>query len=1442
MVSTEKEFDTAQKAIQATAQALGEPLKTVASLYLDLQKGINKLGGTQAEAIQLTGTLSKAFHLSGETAAEAKTQTDAFAKMLLTGSINSVQFNTMLDKSPALAKALADGLGVTTFALKDMATNGELSAAKLTQALLSQKDAVEKGYSQMPLLIGEAFDRVTNRIKNAVGVWLNELASYVLQLAQASGVTDAFSKAIDVLGEHLDTVKTTLKVLAEVGLGALILTSIPAMLMGLGSLGTALAAVGTAITAAFAMLTTSATVAVLALGPVSVAFLALAALVAGWQFGTWLTEQFIAVKVAGLLTVGVLLLGFEQLRYGWDLFQAVFTKDKFSEVAKEHAKRLAEIKESMTVLTQEAVNASKGMTSAMGSAGEAAAAIAKQIEGVKNALKESVTSSIKEIGSVAQKAQTEIEAQDKAIRGLERTIKESLSSIQAVYKMQTEAVKKEYDDQKVSAKSLYDYQKGQLEAYTSNKIALIKTESALFLNMVDTEVAARKKTTEETLRLLGEEIQNVKNAIDRENAEDDRRNIHAVETELKILNNQREKLSEALQSYRSHIDALNAEINRHYAAAAAAEDAKRDLARTTDEKVRNMVRSTMSEWGAYRDKQNEIFELSVKANAALAAGNIEDAKKYANQMMQLATETAKQVTNNGKVVVDQETAVSTSIRNTREAEDLLKKAIEAEGVAHISTAEKAKETKVVVQALIEDTTQRIEKLSAKIKEGMEIVIKLDKKSLDGAVTELQEALEKKQALVEVKAKLDSFITDLQKLKDDVEKGKPIELMTKVKTDEAQTALKAFSEYASENDKVDLDITIDKAIVGVDAVGEKITKLNELKVMLDIQTDTKKVDDVKTELAKPTESTHTINANEVEVRARIQSLKDENTSSNHEINLKIQEAEDLIKTLNLVATTSTHKVEAARALADAMAEIRKLNEEKTVSNHSFEMNMDDAYEGFTKMNSTTTQSTHTIETNVPEAKKEIEELDDEDTESEHDVETNAEEARADIKALNGEDTASEHSIADNAPGVLSEILSLNGQNTSSTHTIYVQHVQVSAEGGLIGAVAATGGEIGNIPTQPLRFATGGPVAPFFASMSHGTVPGTGDQDTVPRILDRGSYVVKKAAVRHYGNATLDRLANSVARFASGGSVEPGSGWARTPAEEHPVVPDKPKIPDKPKTNKEVARTDELIDLGQKAGGDYIRLMEKFYGGTGAWGDALAVQKFIAALTKMKVDDTKVLDPMRDTKTLSENQKHVLDSIKKNWNFQITRLNGIGTDKDGRPSQDNEHPGVAYGHDYGIELAQWDEWANEHKELWWRKGGAATDTIPALLTPGEFVINKAAVQILGPGFFDAINQMKAPAQALIEPVKRLFAGGTVAQGFADGGHVSDGVEKRKFKYITDGLPWEVDAPDGMTDSYFSALSKYLAESSLRWYVNYQESRNSGKFEPDWLDSLSVSIIFE
>ena len=120
------------------------------------------------------------------------------------------------------------------------------------------------------------------------------------------------------------------------------------------------------------------------------------------------------------------------------------------------------------------------------------------------------------------------------------------------------------------------------------------------------------------------------------------------------------------------------------------------------------------------------------------------------------------------------------------------------------------------------------------------------------------------------------------------------------------------------------------------------------------------------------------------------------------------------------------------------------------------------------------------------------------------------------------TESQHSVSTNADAARSEIQSLNGLNTSSTHTIYVTKVETNATGGLVG---------GGVP-WPAHFADGGAVSPAFARMSGGSVPGSGDQDTVPRTLDAGAFVLRKAAVRKYGGGVLARLANGVAGGMAG----------------------------------------------------------------------------------------------------------------------------------------------------------------------------------------------------------------------------------------------------------------------------------------------------------------------
>ncbi|WP_412770598.1 hypothetical protein, partial [Ralstonia solanacearum] len=72
----------------------------------------------------------------------------------------------------------------------------------------------------------------------------------------------------------------------------------------------------------------------------------------------------------------------------------------------------------------------------------------------------------------------------------------------------------------------------------------------------------------------------------------------------------------------------------------------------------------------------------------------------------------------------------------------------------------------------------------------------------------------------------------------------------------------------------------------------------------------------------------------------------------------------------------------------------------------------------------------------------------------------------------------------------------------------------------------------------------------------------------------------------------------------------------------------------------------------------------------------------------------------------------------------------------------------------------DYMEQHQGEFYRDGGvAASDTVPAMLTPGEYVVNRQAVARHGVGFFDAINNLALPARALANQVRGYATGGLV-----------------------------------------------------------------------------------
>lgn len=299
------------------------------------------------------------------------------------------------------------------------------------------------------------------------------------------------------------------------------------------------------------------------------------------------------------------------------------------------------------------------------------------------------------------------------------------------------------------------------------------------------------------------------------------------------------------------------------------------------------------------------------------------------------------------------------------------------------------------------------------------------------------------------------------------------------------------------------------------------------------------------------------------------------------------------------------------------------------------------------------------------------------------------------------------------------MSLNGANTSSTHTIYVTKVETNATGGLVGGGVR-------------RYADGGAVAPAFPRMTGGSVPGSGHHDTVPRTLDAGAFVIRKAAVQKYGGGALARLANGVANFAVGGRVASLGSTGSTSTD-----PD--GKPSTPKRNREAVEALKMIDLGLQGMNEYTGWLEWNYGASVSLDMR---SKTMESYGKQAQQDRRALEDFIDRKTLTGNERQNLERIKQTWRQAMAQP-------------------LLWGKDLERELIDYME---QHQGEFYRRGGLSkSDTVPAMLTPGEYVVNKEAVARYGAGFFEAINNLAAPAQAL---AGRVLAG---VQGFASGGLV-------------------------------------------------------------------------
>lgn len=191
--STHRELNEVLESTYSIAAKTRNGWEGTADLYARLERSTRDLNYSQTDLLGVTESINKAVAISGTTAQAAEAALFQLGQGLGSGALRGEELNSILEQTPRLAKAIADGLGVSISQLREMGAAGELNAQKVVDALQSQASVLADEFSKTTGTMEDGWTRVGDASIRFFGV-----------LDDNVGVTDAVGSSLNIMAEAID--------------------------------------------------------------------------------------------------------------------------------------------------------------------------------------------------------------------------------------------------------------------------------------------------------------------------------------------------------------------------------------------------------------------------------------------------------------------------------------------------------------------------------------------------------------------------------------------------------------------------------------------------------------------------------------------------------------------------------------------------------------------------------------------------------------------------------------------------------------------------------------------------------------------------------------------------------------------------------------------------------------------------------------------------------------------------------------------------------------------------------------------------------------------------------------------------------------------------------------------------------------------------------------
>ncbi|MCG9052894.1 tape measure protein [Laribacter hongkongensis] len=192
-VTSQEEFNRADADLFEIAQKNRAPLAETVTLYARLAPSVQALGRSQADVLAATDAIGQAVSLSGASSEAAAGALLQLGQAFASGQLRGEEFNSVIEQTPRLAQAIADGMGVPLGSLRALAQEGKITSAAVLDALLKERARLAEEYASLPDTVSGALTRLKNAFQRAFG-----------ERDSNSGLTAGLAQALQLVAQHLE--------------------------------------------------------------------------------------------------------------------------------------------------------------------------------------------------------------------------------------------------------------------------------------------------------------------------------------------------------------------------------------------------------------------------------------------------------------------------------------------------------------------------------------------------------------------------------------------------------------------------------------------------------------------------------------------------------------------------------------------------------------------------------------------------------------------------------------------------------------------------------------------------------------------------------------------------------------------------------------------------------------------------------------------------------------------------------------------------------------------------------------------------------------------------------------------------------------------------------------------------------------------------------------